>query len=609
MEDLAKQAKEQKQNNSLLQLACARGYLEDVKQLVESGADIKSRDKNGVSTLHFACGQGRLEVVVFLWQRGAALDWEDPDGHTLLHMATLGGHKDVVDFLLQKGVWTDAYNSNDDTPLHIAARKGNGDVVQALLSKGAKTTVQNKRSLTPLAEALVAGRITTAELLVQQGKASVSDRPRGWSLLHLAAGLGQAASVKFLITHGADATDDVNEERITPLHCAALAGSAACAQALIKQGASLTAAAADGRLPVDCLASKGADKDLAKLLHVPDSKRAKLPQRGQQAAGIGSKALAAPSSGPAAFKALSHQQQVAKMERWIALDDAELAKTLSGFLEEAKKRVAEARTIHQVLQIHKAMIILHEDDDFQAHAPEAATRAAIEDVRGHPERAERYSDKPAIMDVLLKLRRFQAVITANGRHQVPIDKLLVGSEKDVADADAQRTQGMRSMLANAINVAIAAASADSEQDAKRAAEAASKLPAGGRPDRSAAPSLRQSVAQRERENEIQPAEGAEDRRGRGGVAGDGDGDQDPDEGSGAATWFLIHGRPFTWKAFWREMQWQVVKALLMVALLMCVMWYQGIPLPWQRHADMGQDPSGIHTEPGAWGDPDAKADL
>ena len=95
------QAKQQKQNNNLLLLACTRGYCADVsfkgstasirdqqlpqlvcqlqaQHLVRSGADISAHDKKGFTTLHFAAAHGHLDVVTFLWSKGAEIDWETP---------------------------------------------------------------------------------------------------------------------------------------------------------------------------------------------------------------------------------------------------------------------------------------------------------------------------------------------------------------------------------------------------------------------------------------------------------------------------------------------------------------------------------------------------
>lgn len=115
------QAKQQKQQNNVLLLACTRGYTADVsravqsarsgicllsrlglleglwlmslqaQQLVQTGAQITARDKRGCTTLHFAAAHGQLDVVTYLWSKGAELDWETP-GRELLRHSVPGSH-------------------------------------------------------------------------------------------------------------------------------------------------------------------------------------------------------------------------------------------------------------------------------------------------------------------------------------------------------------------------------------------------------------------------------------------------------------------------------------------------------------------------------------
>lgn len=96
------QFRQQKKHNGLLLVAASRGYLADVRTallppllssspphacthspaqvegLVELGASLDCRDKQGRGPLHFAAAHGRAEVARFLWSRGAEVDAEAP---------------------------------------------------------------------------------------------------------------------------------------------------------------------------------------------------------------------------------------------------------------------------------------------------------------------------------------------------------------------------------------------------------------------------------------------------------------------------------------------------------------------------------------------------
>lgn len=49
-----------------------------VEALLEMGAALDAKDKQGRGPLHFAAAHGRAGVVQFLWSRGAEVDAETP---------------------------------------------------------------------------------------------------------------------------------------------------------------------------------------------------------------------------------------------------------------------------------------------------------------------------------------------------------------------------------------------------------------------------------------------------------------------------------------------------------------------------------------------------
>ena len=53
-----------------------------VKALIDAGADIEARDKNGWTPLHFAAEQGRTETAKFLIDAKANIEaWNEYHGH------------------------------------------------------------------------------------------------------------------------------------------------------------------------------------------------------------------------------------------------------------------------------------------------------------------------------------------------------------------------------------------------------------------------------------------------------------------------------------------------------------------------------------------------
>lgn len=62
---------------SPLHKAAEKGKLEACKLLVEKGASVDARDKDGLTPLHDACTLGKVEVVEYLISQGASVDAVD----------------------------------------------------------------------------------------------------------------------------------------------------------------------------------------------------------------------------------------------------------------------------------------------------------------------------------------------------------------------------------------------------------------------------------------------------------------------------------------------------------------------------------------------------
>ena len=130
--------------------AASDGNVEEVKKLLEKGADPNAQDGYGDTPLHKAASGGRVDVVKLLLERGADPNIQDKDGNTPLHKAAYNGHVRVVKLLLERGADPNIKDKYGDTLLHWAASRGRVDVVKLLLEHGADPTVKNKYRRTPL---------------------------------------------------------------------------------------------------------------------------------------------------------------------------------------------------------------------------------------------------------------------------------------------------------------------------------------------------------------------------------------------------------------------------------------------------------------------------
>lgn len=90
-------------NNQVLIEAAKQGELEKVKSLLDGGADINGKDKNGFTALMWASSKGHLEIVKLLLDKGADINARHSHGDIALIMASSEGHLEVVRLLLNNG--------------------------------------------------------------------------------------------------------------------------------------------------------------------------------------------------------------------------------------------------------------------------------------------------------------------------------------------------------------------------------------------------------------------------------------------------------------------------------------------------------------------------
>ena len=120
--------------------AVEEGNFQEVKRLIESGADVNGRclHKNlGEETaLHVAVRSGSLEMVKYLVEQGAnyKVTREDHRGHhSVLWTACFRGNDVIVDYLLEHGAIEDLSRQVEKSPLRAACLMGRTAVVQTLL--------------------------------------------------------------------------------------------------------------------------------------------------------------------------------------------------------------------------------------------------------------------------------------------------------------------------------------------------------------------------------------------------------------------------------------------------------------------------------------------
>ncbi|XP_063611284.1 fibronectin type 3 and ankyrin repeat domains 1 protein-like, partial [Penaeus indicus] len=106
------------------------------------GAEVNLLDVSGWSALHMAACDGTAEVVTWLLQHGASVHVRDKQGQTPLkvavendhHKACTVGSEECVKFLLEAGVPTNARDRTDLTPA-MCAQVNNHDHLARMIDE------------------------------------------------------------------------------------------------------------------------------------------------------------------------------------------------------------------------------------------------------------------------------------------------------------------------------------------------------------------------------------------------------------------------------------------------------------------------------------------
>jgi len=195
--------------NDLLGRAVREGHSDVVAALIDKGANIEGKNKDGNTALLVATQEGKTDVVKLLLERGANLEAKDKDGKTALIESAQEGKTDVVKLLLEKGVNLEAKDKDGCTALIESATEGKTDAMKLLLEKGANIEAQDNGGDTALLVAAYNGKIEIVKLLLEKGayleaKESANYPFRGGTALLVAASEGKADIVKLLLEKGAN---------------------------------------------------------------------------------------------------------------------------------------------------------------------------------------------------------------------------------------------------------------------------------------------------------------------------------------------------------------------------------------------------------------------
>ena len=142
---------DQTNRDALLNLASRYGQVEVMELLLESGANVESKDKLGRTAVLSAVQSRNAKAVSVLLAMGADVTARDAQQGTALQRAAGSfGNKAMVEDLIKAGADVNAADKNGQTPLMWAARWGDSERVQALVDAGAKVDLRDSKGMSAL---------------------------------------------------------------------------------------------------------------------------------------------------------------------------------------------------------------------------------------------------------------------------------------------------------------------------------------------------------------------------------------------------------------------------------------------------------------------------
>jgi uncharacterized protein len=185
---------------SFASVVCARDRCAETAQAVQ---ELKPDDQFQAASLLFKAAHLGCETeALALLDRGAAVDARDRDGKTALVKAAEANKLALMKLLLERGADPNARATDGSTPLLFAAQEDRGPAVALLLERGADPNLANRKGLRPLDAAAFNGSTETVAALLKSGADPNALDDEGKSAIVYAAGHGYAAVVVQLLDAG-----------------------------------------------------------------------------------------------------------------------------------------------------------------------------------------------------------------------------------------------------------------------------------------------------------------------------------------------------------------------------------------------------------------------
>ena len=158
-----------KDGNEAIHSLIGENMLDSVKYLLSLGVDVDALGKNNITPLHQAVIFNHVDGAKMLLENGANIEGADNKGKTCLHFAR---SEAMVKFLIKNGAVVNSLATDKTTPLHYASNK---EIAMLLIHSEANLNVQDADGSTPLHWAASSRPDVAKELITAGSNLNIKD--------------------------------------------------------------------------------------------------------------------------------------------------------------------------------------------------------------------------------------------------------------------------------------------------------------------------------------------------------------------------------------------------------------------------------------------------
>lgn len=210
--------------NQAIHVAAAKGYANMVKQLIDRGVDINSKDNLGNSPLVIAIRHDDAALTRLLLKHKADYNLKNNRKVSAIQLAQTRADPGVLKAFRDQGIKVDKKQTEY------------ADVSIKDFEKSIQQSSSVYKGWPILSIASLLGEDEIVKQLLRQGADVNKHDQSGYTALHRASSKGQANTVGLLLASGA-MLDALNENKETPLYLAAESGNLKTVKKLIQSGA------------------------------------------------------------------------------------------------------------------------------------------------------------------------------------------------------------------------------------------------------------------------------------------------------------------------------------------------------------------------------------